>query len=263
MPAAWHDFNVEQVERSTVELIRADVGTRIDAAQAKYDVVVGEANERQAVRDVELGKNRRKVAGIFSAFAIGAGATIGAILTRGNGPLAGAGLGVFLGGTAAAIGTAIIFDRENAGTFYPMKTDVDRDIRKRLDAAHGELARSTGRDSTPPWLFQQDATKGWKVGESGNAGLEHSVRDFVEANAAAFDHDGNGFVDLSSDSGELVRDKNGGPVTSATRAIRSLPSFLVAADANHDQRLSPEEAVKGTVATAIQSDDYYWDAGTA
>jgi hypothetical protein len=40
------------------------------------------------------------------------------------------------------------------------------------------------------------------------------------------------------------------------------PAFLKNADTDHDHRVTPQEAIAGTVTEAVMSRNYYWDSYT-
>ncbi len=73
-----------------------------------------------------------------------------------------------------------------------------------------------------------------------------SARSEVLAKVAPFDHDGDGYIDLSDGSNELTRDRAGGPVTSRSRGVDVLVGYK-SSDTDGDGKLSPEEATVGYV----------------
>jgi hypothetical protein len=260
VPAAWRDHDVESTERAEVARIKADVDGKLAAANTELEAATPAYEVYQEHFAAAGRSEQRWMLGSVAAGTTVIGAGIGAFAAGRGMRLLGAGLGVTAGALLGGV-MALFNYRDSPRPTQFKATPEDQAAIDRYVAASKNVSHTIGREADPPWLFQQRVAQDWKVGEAGNAHMRSSVRDFVATNAAAFDHDGDGAVDVSQGSPELVRDDNGGPVTSSTRAIRNLPAVFAKADADGDQRVTPEEAVLATVRTAITSDSYYWDSG--
>ena len=153
----------------------------------------------------------------------------------------GLGAGALLAGSFFALA---VFDPDSRAIYHRPRAKTPEE-RKLVDAY------AAAQDDARILPFE------WEVGGSSNRGmpLHESVRSFTQEHAASFDHDGDGFVDLSADSPELARDaRNGGPVSAATRGLLHLSRGFRDSDGNGDGRLSVEEAVRATVQAGIDRD---------
>lgn len=264
--SAWRLPNVESIERDrTAHHLQRATG-ELEALRATAADTRARADELSKPHiDAARRSNRNTNLGTAGAM-VGMGAvTLGGISAAAAGAgarLAGGAVGAIAGAAFAGAAAAVMF--QHAST-EPTESQIARwpqEVRDAIEAARvaeRAVPRTVGRGASQPLLSQIKIAREWEPGSTtvGYAG-SGTIADFVEQHAGAFDHDGNGLVDLHAGSSELRRDVDGGPVGPGTAEVRRLHPFLAAGDADGDQRLSPEEAVIATVDEAVTSRDYQW-----
>lgn len=250
---AWNPPNAREVEGATVQELRTSLQAETDRGNARYEDSLRRYNElvapqlkRDRAENVRAvwGMNGIAVAvgalgiglGMAVAGARGAGLpTIGTSIPRNF--LRGAGMGALGTGAFTGVVTGWIGAMTH-GDFLNSSPDQKQ---KWSEATTKALAdRNANRSRHVPYFELERATE-WKPG---------AVDDTLAA-VAAFDHDGNGAIDLAASSPELRRDARGGPVSPSTEDIRALPKLMRDADANHDGQLVPEEAIRAAVTAEI------------
>lgn len=246
-PSPWRPADGADVERRTLaelttsaqEIKRA--GEDRDArALAGYDTLVSPQIKADARANTKVSL---MFAGALAAGVGIAGAVVGALASPGNRLL---GMGKGFGG---GVGVGALF---MGGTFLLSQTGPTprvtgagwpADTKHALDEYHGYWERQRDPNSAEDVARSQLALlEGWNANQS---------VDFVATEVAAFDHDGNGVLDLGADSAERQRDVRGGPVKATTSEIERLPEDLSRGDVDHSGTLDAHEAIVAATKSVV------------